>query len=129
MNTQYVRGVTLYKRNTKEYFKRLTQRLKRLYTPTMPTTYVIAALIQKAVRVVGSQSALARSVGVTQASVSLWSQGKRRPRIEHALAIEAATDGSVRCRDIYPELFTRSRKAGTLLEAIEGRVQRDGSQS
>ncbi|WP_366526518.1 Cro/CI family transcriptional regulator [Acidiferrobacter sp.] len=68
----------------------------------------ITFVIKRAVQAMGSQAALARSIGVTQASVSLWSQGKRRPRVDHALAIEAATRGVVRCSDIYPEIFKKT---------------------
>jgi len=42
-----------------------------------------------------SMSALARSLGVTRQSVSLWALGRAMPSRDNARALETATDGDV----------------------------------
>jgi transcriptional regulator with XRE-family HTH domain len=42
-----------------------------------------------------SQSDIASAVGVATPTVCEWESGHRTPRLEHAVAIERATDGGV----------------------------------
>ena len=53
-----------------------------------------------------SQQAFAKSVGVTQAMVWHWLNGKHITA-ERALEIEQATNGEVDRMDLRPELFKR----------------------
>ena len=63
------------------------------------------AHIQQAIAVAwGTQKALAARCGVTQAAVSLWLLGSR-VSAENAMAIERATAGAVKARDIRPDVF------------------------
>jgi DNA-binding transcriptional regulator YdaS (Cro superfamily) len=59
--------------------------------------------IQRAIRIVGSQSALATACGVTQAAVSKWLRGGQVPA-ERCIQIEGATHGEVRCEDLRPDI-------------------------
>lgn len=60
-------------------------------------------IISRAISIAGSQLALARACGVTQAAVSKWLSGKGIS-IENAIAVERATNGSVTVRDLRPDL-------------------------
>jgi len=57
--------------------------------------------IDKAIKVVGSQKALALALGVTQAGVSLWRLGSKVPA-EAAMEIERLTKGAVTREQICP---------------------------
>lgn len=59
--------------------------------------------IERAIRIVGSQSKLAEACGVKQASI--W-QAKEAGRVsaELALRIEQATEGQISRRDLRPDL-------------------------
>lgn len=65
--------------------------------------------------VAGSQSALARAIGVTPPLLSQWKSGVRPIPIERCVAIERATGGAVMrwhlrpddWADIWPELTSR----------------------
>ena len=61
-------------------------------------------IIEKAVEVAGGVAALARRVGVSSQAVSQWLSGVTRPSLENAKAVEAATEGAVRWRDIRPDI-------------------------
>lgn len=66
--------------------------------------------------VAGSQSALARAIGVTPPLLSQWKSGVRPIPIERCVAIERATSGAVMrwhlrpddWPDIWPELTSRT---------------------
>jgi DNA-binding transcriptional regulator YdaS (Cro superfamily) len=60
--------------------------------------------LREAIGVIGSQSATARLLKVTQGAVSKWLSGQKPLAAEHVLAVEAATGVSKhRLRpDIYP---------------------------
>jgi len=60
---------------------------------------------QEAIRIAGSQTALARAVGVSQAAVSKWALGGRISA-ENALGIERATSGQVSAADLRPDIFS-----------------------
>ncbi|MBB4152926.1 DNA-binding transcriptional regulator YdaS (Cro superfamily) [Sphingomonas jinjuensis] len=67
--------------------------------------------LARAVRLAGSQSAFARLVGRSQATVYTWlSQGKLLPA-ELVLAVEAAT--GVSRNDLRPDLYPRESAAST----------------
>jgi len=57
--------------------------------------------IQKAIRICGGQSALARACGVTQAAVFKWSRGGSITA-QNAMRVERATGGKIRCEDLCP---------------------------
>lgn len=46
------------------------------------------------------RAALADKLGVTIEAVRMWEAGKRFPRHQHRVAIEGATNGKVRARDL-----------------------------
>lgn len=68
------------------------------------SSLVALAALREAVEAVGSQSAIARLLEVTQGAVSKWLSGQKPLPAEHVLAVEAATGVSkYRLRpDIYP---------------------------
>lgn len=60
--------------------------------------------IEAAVAVAGSQSELARRIGVRQGYVWRWLRANKVPA-ERVLAIEAATHGAVTRHDLRPDVF------------------------
>lgn len=60
--------------------------------------------IDRAAKVVGSQTALAVALGVTKAAVGQWKDPGRRVPAEHCPAIERLTSGAVRCEDLRPDV-------------------------
>lgn len=60
--------------------------------------------ISKAIEIVGSQEQLAKAVDLTQAAISQYATGLKRPSAEVAIRIEAATKGRVRVEDIRPDV-------------------------
>lgn len=60
--------------------------------------------IERAARVVGSQTALAVALKVTKAAVGQWKDAGRRVPAEHCPAIERLTGGQVRCEDLRPDV-------------------------
>jgi DNA-binding transcriptional regulator YdaS (Cro superfamily) len=79
--------------------------------------------IQRAIRVAGSQRALAARCGVTQAAVSKWVLGGRVPA-ERCVEIERATSGAVRCEELRPDIewAVLRRAAPPALPAPQDRV-------
>lgn len=62
-----------------------------------------------AVEVLGSQSALARAIGVSQQRVAYWlNQAKRGVPAEHVHAIEQATGGRVTAAQLRPDIFGKA---------------------
>ena len=61
--------------------------------------------LQRAVAIVGSQSALARKLGLKQAHVWNWLNKAKRVPGEAVLAIEAATEGKVKRTELRPDLY------------------------
>lgn len=60
--------------------------------------------IERAARVVGSQTALAAALKVTKAAVGQWKDAGRRVPAEHCPDIERLTGGQVRCEDLRPDV-------------------------
>ncbi|EDS5034007.1 helix-turn-helix domain-containing protein [Salmonella enterica subsp. enterica serovar Wandsworth] len=60
--------------------------------------------IQKAVRLAGGQSALARAVGVTQGAVWKWLNNLQKVSPENAVAISIATRGEVKPYELRPDI-------------------------
>lgn len=70
---------------------------------------MISEPIDTAIRCAGSQEALAKLCGVSQATVWKWRHGKK-VRAEHVLKVVAAAEGHVAAYQIrpdLPELFPR----------------------
>lgn len=58
----------------------------------------------RAIQAAGSQTELARRIGVTKQFVSHWATGRRAVPAEYCPAIERATGGAVRCEDLRPDI-------------------------
>ena len=63
------------------------------------------AALQRAVAIAGSQTELARRIGLKQAHVWNWLNKARRVPGEAVLAIEAATGGKVTRTELRPDLY------------------------
>ena len=61
--------------------------------------------IKKAVRIVGTQSALANHLGVSPGLVWQWINGRRQVDPRHCLPIETATRGEVTPHELRPDVF------------------------
>lgn len=66
---------------------------------------IVESALQRAIRVVGSQTALAALLGgrIRQGHVSHWLKSGRVPA-EHCPAIEDGTERQVRCEDLRPDV-------------------------
>lgn len=65
--------------------------------------------LARAIEIAGSQTKLARVLGVSQQTVSYWaSQKDGEVPAEHCSAIEEATGRQVKRRELRPDLFGRS---------------------
>ncbi|WP_390342332.1 transcriptional regulator [Variovorax boronicumulans] len=60
--------------------------------------------VERAARIVGSQTALAAALGVTKAAVGQWKEEGRRVPAEHCPSIERLTAGAVRCEELRPDV-------------------------
>lgn len=60
-------------------------------------------VIEKAARIVGSQSALATALGITKAAVWQWKTDGRSVPIEHCASIERLTSGAVTRQELRPD--------------------------
>lgn len=69
---------------------------------TEPAPVSVTAL-REAIEAIGSQSALARLLKVTQGAVSKWVSGRKPLAAEHVLAVEAAT--SVSRHRLRPDIY------------------------
>jgi DNA-binding transcriptional regulator YdaS (Cro superfamily) len=69
--------------------------------------------LSRAVELVGGQSALARSVGVSQATVWYWLNKMPHAPAEFVVAIEAATGGEVTRGELRPDIFGAVTSADT----------------
>ena len=70
--------------------------------------------IEKASRLLGSQTALAALLGVTKAAVGQWREEGRKVPAQHCPLIERATRGEVRCEELRPDIawgVLRDRRA------------------
>lgn len=64
----------------------------------------------RAVSIVGSQSGLARMIGVPQSTLNYWLHGAGRVPAEHCLAVARATGHKVRQAHLRPDLFGDKQK-------------------
>lgn len=60
--------------------------------------------LQRAVRLVGGQVALAKAVGVKQQHVWNWLNRDKKLPLEWAIAIERATNGQVTAKELRPDV-------------------------
>jgi DNA-binding transcriptional regulator YdaS (Cro superfamily) len=60
--------------------------------------------IDLAAAIVGSQSALAKLLGVTKAAVFQWKDSSRQVPAEYCPVIERLTRGRVRCEQLRPDI-------------------------
>lgn len=67
--------------------------------------------LQRAVKLVGGQSALARAVKVRQGHVWSWLNRSKRVPPEYAMKVEAATGGKVSKHELRPDLYQREVRA------------------
>lgn len=77
-------------------------------TPTQPESPTEA--LDRAVKIAGGQSAIARRLGVSQPTVWAWLNGGQLPA-EHVLAVEAATGVSKHA--LRPDIYPDESDAGT----------------
>lgn len=63
--------------------------------------------IEKAIRLAGSQSQLARQIGTSQATVWKWLNKGLAVSAKLAVRIEDETQGQVSSHDLRPDLFRR----------------------
>lgn len=62
--------------------------------------------LERAIRIAGSQSALARAAGIRQQDIWYYlNRANGRVPAEKCAAIEKATGGRVTCRDLRPDVF------------------------
>ena len=66
-----------------------------------------------------TQAAFAQQLGVTQGTVSKWKAGEKRPGLDMALKIEAATSGAVPVASWVQHKSTSCRKAGDIPGGIQ----------
>jgi DNA-binding transcriptional regulator YdaS (Cro superfamily) len=59
--------------------------------------------LNKAIQISGSQSALARKMGIKQGYVGNWLRSGRVP-VERCIQIESVTGGAVRCEELRPDI-------------------------
>lgn len=60
--------------------------------------------ISKAINCLGSQDQLAKACDLTQAAISQYRTGAKRPSAETAIRIELATKGEVKADDLRPDI-------------------------
>lgn len=60
--------------------------------------------LKRAVAILGSQSAFARAIGVTQGAVWQWLNGKQFPA-DRCAAVERETRGLVTCEQLRDDLY------------------------
>lgn len=60
--------------------------------------------ILKAAQIVGSQTALAKALGVSLGAVNQWATYRRPVPAEYCPSIERLTNGAVRCEDLLPTI-------------------------
>jgi DNA-binding transcriptional regulator YdaS (Cro superfamily) len=75
----------------------------------MATKNVVA--LNRAIEVLGGQSALARACGVKQGHVWHWLNKSRKVPGDYVLTIEAATNGAVTRYELRPDIFGKPNSA------------------
>jgi DNA-binding transcriptional regulator YdaS (Cro superfamily) len=79
--------------------------LGRILMGTMRATQ---SALRKAIDVVGNGAKLARLIGVSQAMITYWLQGKEALTPDNAIKIERATGGAVRREELLEKIFDRT---------------------
>lgn len=69
-----------------------------------PNPSPVTAHIERAIRIVGSESKLGAAAGYSQNAI-WWAKSRGRVSAELAVAIERATDGQVSRHELRPDLF------------------------
>lgn len=67
--------------------------------------------LQRAVEIVGGQTALAEKLGVKQGHIWYWLNKANRAPAEQAIAIEAATGGQVTRHQLRPDIYPAEKVA------------------
>lgn len=86
----------------------------------------MAEALTRAIEIVGGQTQLARLLGVKQANVWHWLKRAEHVPAEYVLAIEKATGGQVRRRDLRPDLYPEPPQAAAIAEEDVWRSQMYG---
>jgi DNA-binding transcriptional regulator YdaS (Cro superfamily) len=60
--------------------------------------------ISRAIECLGSQEQLAKAIDLTQAAISQYVTGNKRPSAEVAIRIEDVTEGLVRAEELRPDI-------------------------
>ena len=71
------------------------------------TIVMETAALEKAIKIVGSQTALAEACGVKQQHVSYWLHEAKRIPAEQVLSIERATGHQVSRHDLRPDIYPK----------------------
>lgn len=71
--------------------------------------------LERAIRKLGSQAALAEQLNVRQSHVAMWKHRRSVPA-EYCPLIERATHGEVRCEDLRPDVAWDVLRAQTAAE-------------
>lgn len=82
--------------------------------------------LQRAVDRLGSQTELARALGVVQQQVWNWLSRGRVPA-EHCPAIERATGGAVRCEDLRPDVDWAVLRNANCIDVAAPKEARDAA--
>jgi DNA-binding transcriptional regulator YdaS (Cro superfamily) len=62
--------------------------------------------VQRAIELFGTQTALARRIGVGQNTISYWLYGAKAVPPKRAVQIEAVTNGGVTRKELRPDLWS-----------------------
>jgi len=65
--------------------------------------------LQKAIKYVGSQKALAKAIGSKQQTVNWWLHKSRKVPPEYVLSIERVVNGAVTRYDLRPDIYPREK--------------------
>ncbi len=66
--------------------------------------------VETAIKILGSQTALAKACGVKQGNVWNWLYRDKKITLENAFKIEKATKGKVTQKDMRPDLFLETEE-------------------
>ena len=83
----------------------------------MNTRNIVA--LNRAIELLGGQSALARACGVKQGHVWHWLSKSRKVPGDYVLTIEAATNGAVSRYELRPDIFGKSDSAQHELDSAK----------
>ena len=72
-----------------------------------------ANVVNQAIEILGSQTALARAVGVQRQAVFGWASGRYLVPVKHCPKIEKAVNRRVTCEQLRPDFDWSSIRAGS----------------